>query len=87
MSRNYACSNFARQLRGCCKIVCTDGFDTSLEQASTKAISRLGADVVLLPKLNTPKDIYAVQLIEEDMRSWTITETVQGILNIMHPRV
>ena len=87
VSRNYACSTFARQLRGCYKIVCTNGFDTSLALANTKAISRLGADAILLPKLKTPKDINAVQLIEEDMRIWTITEIVHRLLNIIHPPV
>ena len=44
-------------------------------------------DAVFLTKLNTPKDIDAVQLIEEDMLIWTMMEIAKGILNTVHPRV
>ena len=41
----------------------------------------------MLTKLNTPKDIDAVQRIEEDILIWTMMEIAKGILNTVHPRV
>ena len=51
-----------------------------------------GADAILLPKVNTPRDIDNIgALIDKDMPIWAMMETAQGVLNAAqiaaHPRL
>ena len=64
------------------KILCINGFDTPWAQAEAKSLSGLRVDAVLLPKVNTPKDIDDIsEMIDLGMQIWAIMETGQGILN------
>ena len=56
------------------------------------ALSGVGADAILLPKVNTPRDIDNIgALIDKDMPIWAMMETAQGVLNAAqiaaHPRL
>ena len=74
------------------KIVRINGFDTPWGRDDVDALSGVGADAILLPKVNTPRDIDNIgALIDKDMPIWAMMETAQGVLNAAqiaaHPRL
>jgi len=74
------------------KIVRINGFDTPWGRDDVDALSGAGADAILLPKVNTPRDIDNIgALIDKDMPIWAMMETAQGVLNAAriaaHPRL
>ena len=74
------------------KIVRINGFDTPWARDDVDALSGVGADAILLPKVNTPRDIDNIgALIDKDMPIWAMMETAQGVLNAAqiaaHPRL
>ena len=74
------------------KIVRINGFDTPWGRDDVDALSGVGADAILLPKVNTPRDIDNIDaLIDKDMPIWAMMETAQGVLNAAqiaaHPRL
>ena len=74
------------------KIVRINGFDTPWGRDDVDALSGVGADAILLPKVNTPRDIDNIgALIDKDMPIWAMMETAQGVLNATqiaaHPRL
>ncbi len=76
----------------CYKIVRINGFDTPWGRDDVDALSGVGADAILLPKVNTPRDIDNIgALIDKDMPIWAMMETAQGVLNAAqiaaHPRL
>jgi len=74
------------------KIVRINGFDTPWGRDDVDALSGVGADAILFPKVNTPRDIDNIgALIDKDMPIWAMMETAQGVLNAAqiaaHPRL
>ena len=74
------------------KIVRINGFDTPWGRDDVDALSGVRADAILLPKVNTPRDIDNIgALIDKDMPIWAMMETAQGVLNAAqiaaHPRL
>ena len=74
------------------KIVRINGLDTPWGRDDVDALSGVGADAILLPKVNTPRDIDNIgALIDKDMPIWAMMETAQGVLNAAqiaaHPRL
>ncbi|MEK9978164.1 MAG: CoA ester lyase [Paracoccaceae bacterium] len=74
------------------KIVRINGFDTPWGRDDVDALSGVGADAILLPKVNTPRDIDNIgALFDKDMPIWAMMETAQGVLNAAqiaaHPRL
>ncbi|MEM7018163.1 MAG: aldolase/citrate lyase family protein, partial [Pseudomonadota bacterium] len=69
-------------------IVRANGLDTPWGVDDLNAIASSGANAVLLPKIDTAKDVLAaVTLLEaggapDDLQVWLMAETARGILNI-----
>lgn len=73
------------------KIVRINGLDTEWGRADAEAAAKMGCDVILLPKVNTPQDLDALAEITGDMPLWAMMETPRGMLNAAaiaaHPKL
>lgn len=73
------------------KIVRINGLDTEWGRADAEAAAKMGCDVILLPKVDTPQDLDALAEITGDMPLWAMMETPRGMLNAAaiaaHPRL
>ncbi|MEL6466149.1 MAG: CoA ester lyase [Pseudomonadota bacterium] len=63
------------------KIVRINGFDTAWGRNDAQAAAAMGADVVLLPKVNSPADLDALARITDDIPLWAMMETPLGMMN------
>ncbi|WP_439141926.1 HpcH/HpaI aldolase/citrate lyase family protein [Planktotalea sp.] len=63
------------------KIVRINGFDTKWGADDAKAVTDMGADAVLLPKVASPADLDALAAITGDLAIWAMMETPRGMLN------
>lgn len=73
------------------KIVRINGFDTEWGEADAKAVTQMGADAVLLPKVSSPADLDALAKITGDLPIWAMMESPRGMLNAAaiaaHPKL
>ena len=73
------------------RIVRINGLDTQWGHDDAEAVQAMGADAVLLPKVNTPGDVDALAAITGDMDIWAMMETPRGMLNApeiaAHPKL
>ena len=73
------------------KIVRINGLDTQWGQADAQAAAQMGADAILLPKVNGPEDLDALAEITDDIPLWAMMETPLGMLNApaiaRHPKL
>lgn len=73
------------------KIVRINGLDTRWGGDDARAVCEMGADAVLLPKVNSPDDVDALAQITGDLDIWAMMETPRGMLNAAiiaaHPRL
>jgi (3S)-malyl-CoA thioesterase len=73
------------------RIVRINGLDTDWGHADAMAVRDMGADAVLLPKVNGPEDVDALARITGDLPIWAMMETPRGILNATaiaaHPKI
>ena len=63
------------------RIVRINGMDTEWGAADAAAARDMGADAVLLPKVDGPQDLDALAAITGDTPLWAMMETPQGMLN------
>jgi (3S)-malyl-CoA thioesterase len=63
------------------KIIRINGLDTEWGMDDAKAAATMGADAILLPKVNSPADLEALADIVGDMPLWAMMETPAGMLN------
>ncbi|UWR21690.1 CoA ester lyase [Sulfitobacter sp. S190] len=63
------------------KIVRINGLDTAWGADDARAAAAMGADAVLLPKVNSPDDLDALADITGDTPLWAMMETPRGMLN------
>jgi (3S)-malyl-CoA thioesterase len=63
------------------KIVRINGLETEWGVDDAKAAAAMGADAVLLPKVNSPADLEALAEIVGDIPLWAMMETPAGMLN------
>lgn len=63
------------------KIVRINGLDTEWGEADAKAAAAMGADAVLLPKVDGPEQLDALAAITGDTPLWAMMETPLGMLN------
>lgn len=63
------------------KIVRINGLDTPWGAEDAKAAAKMGADAVLLPKVNGPTDLDALSELTGDCPLWAMMETPQAMLN------
>ncbi|MEL6887767.1 MAG: CoA ester lyase [Pseudomonadota bacterium] len=73
------------------KVVRINGLDTDWGVADALAASRMGADAILLPKVDSPDDLNALAAQTGDTPLWAMMETPLGMLNAAaiaaHPRL
>lgn len=73
------------------KIVRINGFDTPWGIDDAKAVTRMNADAILLPKVASPADLDALGEITGDLPLWAMMETPRGMLNAIeiaaHPKL
>ncbi|MCL4148750.1 UNVERIFIED_CONTAM: hypothetical protein GTU68_036097 [Idotea baltica] len=73
------------------KIIRLNGLDTEWGAEDAKAAAAMGADAILLPKVNTPADLDALAAITGDTPLWAMMETPLGMLNAAdiaaHPKL
>ncbi len=73
------------------KIVRINGLDTIWGADDATAVAAMDCDAVLLPKVDSPKDVDALADLIPDLPIWAMMETPQGILNAAaiaaHPRI
>ncbi len=73
------------------KIVRINGLDTIWGADDATAVAAMDCDAVLLPKVDSPKDVDALADLIPDQPIWAMMETPQGILNAAaiaaHPRI
>ncbi|MDU8926156.1 CoA ester lyase [Alisedimentitalea sp. MJ-SS2] len=73
------------------KIVRINALDTEWGIEDAKAVAKMEADAVLLPKVNNALDVQALADIVGDMPIWAMMESCHGIWNAMeiaaHPQV
>ena len=73
------------------KIVRINGLDTDWGLADATAAARMGADAILLPKVDSPADLDALAAHTGDTPLWAMMETPLGMLNAAaiaaHPRL
>jgi len=73
------------------KIVRINGLDTGWGRDDAKAVCDMGADAVLLPKVDSPEDVDALAAITGDLDIWAMMETPRGMLNApaiaAHPKL
>ncbi|APX13605.1 HpcH/HpaI aldolase/citrate lyase family protein [Tateyamaria omphalii] len=63
------------------KIVRINGFDTEWGRDDAQAAKDMGADAILLPKVNSPADLDALAEITGDTPLWAMMETPLGMIN------
>lgn len=63
------------------KIIRINGLDTEWGADDAKAAKDMGADAILLPKVNSPADLDALAAIVGDVPLWAMMETPLGMLN------
>ncbi|KIN71366.1 HpcH/HpaI aldolase/citrate lyase family protein [Sulfitobacter guttiformis] len=63
------------------KIIRINGLDTKWGADDAKAAAAMGADAILLPKVNSPADLEALAEIVGDIPLWAMMETPAGMLN------
>ena len=63
------------------KIVRVNGLDTEWGVADAKAAADMGADAILLPKVDGPEQLDTLAGITGDMPLWAMMETPLGMLN------
>jgi (3S)-malyl-CoA thioesterase len=63
------------------KIIRINGLETEWGVDDAKAAADMGADAILLPKVNSPADLEALADIVGDMPLWAMMETPAGMLN------
>jgi (3S)-malyl-CoA thioesterase len=63
------------------KIVRINALDTPWGHADAKAVRDMDADVVLLPKVGSVRDLSALSAITGDLPIWAMMETPEGIMN------
>lgn len=63
------------------RIVRINGMDTEWGAADAAAARDMGADAVLLPKVDGPQDLDALAAITGDTQLWAMMETPLGMLN------
>lgn len=63
------------------KIVRINGLDTPWGRDDAEAVTQMGADVVLLPKVSGAADVDALAAITGDLPIWAMMETPRGMLN------
>lgn len=73
------------------RIIRINGLDTEWGAEDAKAATGMGADAVLLPKVNTSADLDALAEITGDLAIWAMMETPRGMLNAAaiaaHPKL
>ena len=73
------------------KIIRINGLDTEWGADDDKAAAEMGADAILLPKVNTPADLDALAAITGDVPLWAMMETPIGMLGAAaiaaHPKL
>ncbi len=73
------------------KIVRINGLDTEWGVEDAKAAAAMGADAILLPKVNSPADLDALAEITGDAPLWAMMESPLGMLNAAqiaaHPKL
>ena len=73
------------------KIVRINGLDTKWGRADAEAAAKMGADAILLPKVDSPADLDALAEITGDTPLWAMMETPRGMLNAAaiaaHPKL
>ncbi|WP_375264302.1 HpcH/HpaI aldolase/citrate lyase family protein [Planktotalea sp.] len=73
------------------KIVRINGFDTKWGADDAKAVTDMGADAVLLPKVASPEDLDALAAITGDLAIWAMMEMPRGMINASaiasHPKL
>jgi (3S)-malyl-CoA thioesterase len=73
------------------KIIRINGLDTEWGADDAKAAAEMGADAILLPKVNSPADLDALAAITGDMPLWAMMETPLGMLGAAaiaaHPKL
>lgn len=62
------------------KIVRINGLETRWGPDDARAVAAIGADAVLMPKVDRPEDLDALKRITGDLPLWSMMETAQGIL-------
>ena len=63
------------------KIVRINGLDTPWGADDARAAAHMGADAILLPKVNSPADLDALAMLTGDVPLWAMMETPLGMLN------
>ena len=63
------------------KIVRINALNTEWGEADARAAAQMGADAVLLPKVDTPADLDALAALTGDLPLWAMMETPLGMLN------
>ena len=73
------------------KIVRINGLETDWGVEDARAVAQMGADAILLPKVNGPGDLDALAQITGDTPIWAMMETPLGMLNAAqiaaHPKL
>jgi (3S)-malyl-CoA thioesterase len=73
------------------KIVRINGLDTEWGADDAKAAASMGADAILLPKVNSPADLDALAAMTGDIPLWAMMESPLGMLNAAaiaaHPKL
>ena len=73
------------------KIIRINGLDTEWRADDAKAAASMGADAILLPKVNSPADLDALATITGDIPLWAMMESPLGMLNAAqiaaHPKL
>jgi len=73
------------------KIVRINGLDTEWGADDANAAAAMGADAILLPKVNSPEDLDALAAITGDAPLWAMMESPLGMLNAAaiaaHPKL
>ena len=63
------------------KIVRINGLDTKWGHEDAKAAADMGADAILLPKVNGPDDLDALKDLTGGIALWAMMETALGMIN------
>lgn len=63
------------------KIVRINGLDTVWGEEDAKAAAQMGTDAILLPKVNSARDLDRLAAITGDVPLWAMMETAEGMLN------
>ena len=73
------------------RMVRINALDTDWGTEDAKSVAQMECDAVLLPKVESPNDIDALQTKTKDMPVWCMIETPRGVLNALaiadHPAV